>query len=165
MKPLFTALLLTFFTCSFSQSKTIKAAITNADSIWLVSHELTYQKIVKDVPNGGYTKMILIVEKGEINYKIIKEKIRLNDSSKNKLIKILTQPNNDSLIQKMRCFTPHHALIFFNKKKISFLDICFGCENFESSKGVGTKDIYAPKAMWKELEKFFLAQGIQYFPQ
>ena len=151
-----------FLNNTFSQlkTKTIKEAINKADSIWLVSHTLTYQRIIKDNKENAITTMVLIVNNGRVNHKIIKEKIEIAKSEKSKLINILTQKNKDSLIEEMQCFLPHHSILFFKNNKVAYLDICFGCKNLIASKGLGIKDINYPKIMWKQLEELFLTHQI-----
>ncbi len=144
------------------KSNKVKEAILNADTVLLVSHNLTEQKIVEDKPGGGVRKSPPIVLRGRPNKKIIHETVLLNSGLKNQLISILTQPNNDGEMKAMQCFLPHHSILLIKGGKTSFIEICFACQNLVTSNEIGTSDINYPKIMWKQLETFFKSQGIKY---
>ena len=144
------------------KSNTVKEAILKADTVLLVSHNLTEQRIVEDKIGGGVRKSPPIVLRGRPNKKIIRETVLLNGVLKNQLISILTQPNNEGEINSMRCFLPHHSILLIKNGKTSFIEICFACQNLLASKGVGISDINSPKVMWTQLETFFSSQGIKY---
>lgn len=144
------------------KSSTVKQAILSADTVLLVSHNLTQQKIIKDKVGGGIIKSPSIVVRHRPNKKIIHETILLKDNLKEQLIKILIQPNIDTEIKSMKCFLPHHAILLIKNGKTSYIEICFACQNLIASKGIGISDINYPKAMWTQLETFFLSLGIKY---
>jgi hypothetical protein len=144
------------------KSNTVKEAILKADTVLLVSHNLTEQKIVEDKPGGGVRKSPPIVLGGRPNQKIIHETVLLNDVLKNQLISILTQPNNEGEINQIKCFLPHHSILLIKGGKTSYIEICFACQNLVASKGIGISDINYPKVLWTQLEAFFSSQGIKY---
>lgn len=144
------------------KSNTVKEAVLNADTVLLVSHNLTEQKIVEDKVGGGIRKSPPIVSKGRPNKKIIHETVVLNKTLKERLITILTQPNHDPERNQIKCFLPHHSILFIKNGKTSYIEICFACEQLLASNGIGTSDINYPKIMWTQLEAFFSSLGIKY---
>ena len=132
----------------------------NADSIILVSHLTTYVPIVDDKTNeriGSYH----LVEKNKVNYKIIKERYSLNKKEADSIAKIIITPNNDSTIEDIRCFMPHHGILIFKKSKCSYFDICFGCRHFITSKDIKLSDELDDKT-WNVLESFFRNRKLNY---
>ena len=141
---------------------TVREAILTADTVLLVSHNLTEQRIVDDKIGGQVRKSPPVVLRGRPNKKIIHETALLNSVLKNQLIAILTQPNNEGERNSMRCFLPHHSILLIKNGKTSFIEICFACKNLLASKGVGISDINYPTVMWTQLESFFSSQGIKF---
>ena len=137
------------------KSKTVKEAILKADTVLLVSHNLTEQRIIEDKIGGGVRKSPPIVLRGRPNKKIIHETVLLNGVLKKQLIAILTQPNNDGEINSMKCFLPHHSILLIKGGKTSYIEICFACQNLVASIGIGISDINYPKVLWTQLEAFF----------
>ncbi len=142
-------------------SKTVKDAILISDSVLLVSHNLTEQKIVQD-EIVKIRKSPPIVLNGRPNKKIIHESVLLTAYLKNQLISILTQPNHDSERNLIKCFLPHHSILLIKNGKTSYIEICFECERLLASQGIGLSDINYPKLMCKQLETFFSSLGIKY---
>jgi len=149
---------------SYGQIKTntVKQAILSADTVLLVSHDLTNQRIVEDNVGGGVRKSPPIVLRQRPNKKIIRETVLLNHQLRLQVVKILTQPNNDGEIKLMSCFLPHHSILLIKNGKTSSIEICFACQQLVASKGVGLSDIHYPKIMWTQLENLFLSLGIKY---
>ena len=144
------------------KSKTVKEAILKADTILLVSHNLTEQRIIEDKNGGRVRKSPPIVLRGRPNKKIIHETVLLNANLKRELIIILTQPNNDEETKSMQCFLPHHSILLIKGGKTSYIELCFACRNLSASIGIGITDIKSPTIMWTQLESFFKSQNIKY---
>lgn len=133
---------------------------TNSDSIILVSHLTTYIPIVDDNTNeriGSYR----LVEKNKVNYKIIKERYELDKKEADSIAKIIITPNNDSIIEDIKCFMPHHGILIFKKGRCSYFDICFGCRHFVTSKDIKLSDELDDKT-WNALESFFRNRKLNY---
>lgn len=144
------------------KSKTVKDAILKADTILIVSHNLTEQRIMED-KNGGRVRISPpIVLRGRPNKKIIHETVLLDENLKKELIRILTQPNNDGETKSMQCFLPHHSILLIKGGKTSYIELCFACQNLSASSGIGITDIKYPTIMWTQLESFFKSQNIKY---
>jgi hypothetical protein len=154
-----------FFTLSsslFGQSLTDKVyqIFTAADSVILVSHLTTYIPIVDDSTHeriGSYR----LVEKNKVNYKIIKERYQLDKKEVDSVAQIIITPNNDSIIEDIKCFMPHHGILIFKKGKCSYFDICFGCRHFVTSKNIKLSDELDDKT-WNALENFFRNRKLNY---
>lgn len=134
--------------------------INSADTILLVSHEETAGIATID-KTGKYIPLPKLVIKGNPNYNIIKEKLILNNTQIKNLSKILIRPFKDSVVEAGRCFIPHHAIFLIKNKKLSYIDICFGCRVFETSRDL--KRLYKfEEQKWAELENFFINLGFKY---
>ena len=149
---------------SFAQfkSNTVRQAILTADTVLLVSHNMTYQKIVEDKPGGKTRDSPPIVINQKINWKIIHESVVLTDSLKRRVINILTRPIINGDRNQMMCFMPHHSILLITKGKTYFIEICFACQRLVASKEIGISDIGYRDKMWPELEKLFSSVGIKY---
>lgn len=56
---------------------------------------------------------------------------------------------------------PHHAIFFIKNGTASYIDICFSCRGFDTSKDL--RRLYAfDIRKWTELRNFFLRFGIKY---
>lgn len=142
------------------KTSTVRAAILSADTVLIVSHNLTYGDVIQE--GSEPIPPPLIVENERPNSKIIHETVILTDSLRNRLIKILTESNKSGRIEMAGCFMPHHAVLLTKNGKTSFIEICFGCRRIFASDDIGTDDIQYAQKMWVDLERFFSANGIHY---
>ncbi len=150
------------FSSGFGQSLNNKVyqKFIAADSVILVSHLTTYIPIVDDSTHeriGSYR----LVEKNKVNYKIVKERYQLDKNEIDSIAQIIITPNNDSIIQDIKCFMPHHGILIFKRGKCSHFDICFGCRHFITSKDIKISDELDDKT-WKSLEVFFRNRKLNY---
>lgn len=125
--------------------------ITQADSVILLSHLTTYELI-------GSPRLVV---QNKLNQKIIKERYRLNASEMDTIARILITPNTDREIKNNRCFMPHHGIVIYKMGKCAFLDICFTCQHFVTSKDILLSDELSEQT-WKMLEQFFRVRGLRY---
>ena len=132
----------------------------SADSVILVSH-LTTQVPIYDENTHQRIGIYRLVEKSKVNYKIIKERYSLDKNETDSIAKIIITPNNDSTIEDIRCFMPHHGILIFKKGKCSYFDICFGCRHFVTSKDIKLTDELDDKT-WNALESFFRNRKLNY---
>ena len=152
----------TIFLSGFGQNINNKVyqKFVTADSVIIVSHLTTYIPIVDDKTNeriGSYR----LVEKNKVNYKIIKEQYQLDKKEIDSIAAIIITPNNDSIIQDISCFMPHHGILMFKKGKCSYFDICFGCRHFITSKDIKLSDELDDKT-WNAFESFFRNRKFKY---
>ena len=135
--------------------------IKSADTVLLVSHEITAGVAIVDDSTGKQIPLPKLTIAGKPNYAIIKERQIITDSQLDTLINILTRPFQDHKIEGAKCFMPHHAIFLIKKNKTSYFDICFGCYQFDTSKDLSK--IYAfDNRKWAELHDFFLKLGFKY---
>lgn len=150
------------FSSGFGQSsnnKVYKKFIT-ADSVILVSHLTTFIPIIDDSTHeriGSYR----LVENNKVNYKIVKQRYQLDKKEIDTVAQIIITLNNDSIIEDIKCFMPHHGILIFKKGKCSYFDICFGCRHFITSKDIKLSDELDDKT-WKTLESFFRNRKLNY---
>lgn len=129
-----------------------------ADSVLLVSHLTTYGPVVNET-NGSHSYRL--VEKNKVNYKIIKEQYLLDAKEVDSIAKTIITPNRDSIIEKIKCFMPHHGILMFKKGKCSYFDICFGCRRFVTSKDIKLSDELDDET-WNALKSFFVNRNLTY---
>src|SRR6476469_7142857 len=119
---------------AFGQFKTttIREAILKADTVMLVSHNLTEQRIM-DEGTGKVKSSPPILLQQRPNKSIIRESTVLSDSARGQLVEILTQPNQGKY-EMMNCFLPHHSILLFKNGKAASVEICFACQILKPSK-------------------------------
>jgi hypothetical protein len=133
--------------------------LETADSVLITSHEVTYGPQPIDPETGEADETPLVVVNNQLNEKIIKEKAWLTRHQIIELRKIVRQaPKKRTEVNF--CLEPHHAILAFHQGKISYLDLCFSCNNFISCPNidVNTKNLLR----WNTLEAFFKKQGFTY---
>jgi hypothetical protein len=158
---LFAFLLLQINAYGQLEKKSVKVSILSADTVLIVSHDLTYSEII-DRKTGKKAMSPPVVVNQRSNIDIIHEKVILSDSLKNQLIRILTKPNGNTKYDMARCFLPHHSILLMKSGKTSYIEICFDCKRLDASKTIETSDIHYSKEMWTELKDFFIRSGIKY---
>lgn len=146
----------------FSQGKTIDIILKNADSVILVSHEMTSSSTNIIIDSlGNKINLESIITKGKLNEQITKEKLVLSEQQVFALSNILSKRYKPSRIISMsQCFDPHHSVIIYKKAKISYIDLCFGCQDFETSRDIQGLEIKEDK--WEELYLLFKKYGFKY---
>jgi hypothetical protein len=154
-------LILTFPLTSFAQKDAwLLTKLKNADTILLVSHEVTAGIAIVD-STGKHIPLPKLLVGGMPNYSIVKEQRVLSGSQLDTFIKIFARPFQSRTIEMAKCFIPHHAVFIIKNGKTSYVDICFGCQRFETSKDM--QQLYAfDNRKWKELEDFFVKLGFIY---
>lgn len=138
---------------------TLKKKMITADSIVLVSHIAPPEIYRSGIDNPNDFKLLI---KGKVNEKVIKEKKVLNNKLTGTLSNIVSHPFSDSIEEKGMCFIPHHAILIYKSKKISFIDLCFLCQEFETSSDIKIPAGDFDLAIWKSLKLFFRKQGFKY---
>ena len=152
---------ISFSTCSQENSNWLCKKLRLADSVLLVSHELTAGIAIIDDRTGKSIPLPKLMISGKPNYKIFKERQIIKDTSLVTLTKILGRPFQGHTIEVSMCFMPHHAILIFHNGKTSYFDICFSCRQFITSKDLEKISAF-DNQKWAELEDFFLTQGFKY---
>jgi hypothetical protein len=138
----------------------LSVKMKNADTVLLVSHEVTAGVQIEDSLGNRMSLPKLIVN-GRPNNAIIKEQQIITGAQLDTFTKILVRPFADRTIETGKCFMPHHAVFIIKKSQISYLDICFGCRGFNTSKDL--RQLYAfDNRKWTELERYFVKLGFKY---
>ena len=109
---------------------------------------------------GWYYKKILV--NGQPNKTIIREIYTLDKISRDSLSTILTTPNNDSIIQDIKCFEPHHSILIYTKGKCAYFDICFSCRHFITSKDIKVENDELSDKSWETLKLFFQNRNLNF---
>ena len=137
----------------------VKKKLESADSILLVSHQDTEGVKVVDSLGRNVALPALII-RNTPNYKIFTERKIIDSAERNTLVKILEHPSGKKIEIGM-CFMPHHAILIFKSGNVSYIEICFGCRRFETSKDLKKLGAFdSPK--WAELEAYFKKLGFKY---
>jgi hypothetical protein len=137
----------------------IKKLVINSDSVIVTSHYDQYSTVKED---GQYFFDKRLVIRNSINMTIVKEIKRLSDSSVLKLSNIISKPFSDREIERGLCFMPHHTIYIYKKSKISYLDICLMCGEFETSKDIKFRVKDFDQLTWTNLEEFLHSEGFTY---
>ena len=171
-------LILFVFGTTVAQTKnntmSLKQKILLADSVVLISHEVTAEYSFGEVPDwdiadttmnlkkwkATHPKPLAFLEKGTFNRKIILESISLNDTNKAKLISVLLRPKKTKTLTLVKCDEPRHSILIYKKNKVSYIDICFTCMRIHTSKNIHLYLYNFDKRKWTELEQFFKTNGL-----
>ena len=154
--------------------KLLRQKIKTADSIIIISHEVTAEYGARMAPDWDIrdTSMNLkkwyklhplplkFFERGKLNKKIIVESLLLVDSNKNVLSKILLRQVLIKSLTYAKCDEPRHTIIIYKNSKQTFIDICFGCRRTHTSKDIDFSEFYLDEQKWNDLENFFKANGL-----
>lgn len=132
-----------------------------ADAVWLVSHEATAGDVEVDKAGHELPYPALLV-RGRPNEAIIKEKRLIKGAELAELIKILGRPFRDHSTVSSQCFTPHHALFIRKGSRTSYVDSCFGCHVYNSSRDLWPVLENFDARRWRELQAYFKCKGFIY---
>lgn len=138
----------------------LREKLKNADTVLVVSHEVTVGIGLVDSA-GNHIPLPKLLVGGKPNYAIFRERQQLSGAQLDTFIKIFARPFQDKGIEMAKCFMPHHAVFIMKSGKISWVDICFGCRRFDTSKDL--EKLYAfDSRKWTELENFLVRLGFKY---
>lgn len=161
MLTIISFVMLTSWSTASAQANTwLRQKLKNADTVLLVSHEVTAGiAIIDSVGKNIPLPKLLIDEKP--NYSIFKEQKVLSGAQLDTFINIFTRPFESRTIEMGKCFMPHHAILIIKNGNTSYVDICFGCQRFDTSKDMQT--LYAlDNRKWTEIYDFFVKLGFKY---
>ncbi len=128
----------------------------------IVSHEPIDGIDIYDEQTGKSAKPAPLLVENRLNEQIVKESFRVTGSQLDTLASILARPKADKKIKTSRCFIPHHAILVYNGKNISYADICFSCRRIISSGKMNLFEGDFDDQKWKELLAFYQGYGVKY---
>ncbi len=132
----------------------IKKKFLESDTILLIRHT---GRIETGVNPQNENPPIMINER--INNSIIKTKYVAKRKDVDILLESIFDSTNEYIPKKCG-FNPHHAIVLIKAKKISFINICFACEEFETSKDLIWIRNFSFKN-WKNLETLFTSKKLK----
>jgi hypothetical protein len=140
----------------------LKSKIINSDKIEILSHEDLY--IAKEKPEIDKSYWTRIVNEEKPNKSIIKERIKLDKISTDELLSILINEHVAySPAESAYSFFPNHSILIYKNGKCSYIEICFGCNNYAISEDIIIdKNVLKTEQDWKNLEHFFRIRNIKY---
>ena len=145
-----------------SRSGLLISKFKNADSVFVVSHDLVSGSTDEAIDqNGKSVSLPGLIVNGRLNAQVTKQKVLLTSKQIDTLLSILTVRSKDLVSSQGACFIPHHAIIIVTKDKTSFIDLCFQCLSFRTSDDI-SRDVVLLKTKWVKLEKYFINRGLTY---
>jgi len=158
------AFLLLFFSQGSSQQRLqiLGSKLLAADSVFIVSHEATAGISIVDEKTRRPLPPPKLIVNSQLNAAIIHEKCRLTDTALQRFATIITRPFQDTVIERVMCFIPHHAVVLYSKGKPSYIDMCFGCLGIATSKDITITADDFDFRKWNELVAFFRQKGMIY---
>jgi hypothetical protein len=156
--------ILVWHLCLNGQSRFVSLAqkLKSADSVLIVSHEATAGIVIVDEETGIKHEPPELVKNGQANRSIIRESRVLSDTALQQLSRILLRPFDDTEIEIGKCFIPHHGILIYNNRAISFIDMCFPCKGISTSKDIHLTIRDFDDRKWDDLIAFFKSTGFKY---
>ncbi len=107
----------------------------------------------------------VVDKKLAVNTSGIKDRVTLNDDTKNKLFNYLFVDNCPDDSSVAGCFNPRHCVLFYNEQEeiIAYFEVCLDCGTYETSEGMKINDICLERV--SALYKIFKQAGIKYFDE
>ena len=127
----------------------------------LISHILTAGSTDLVVDSAGKEVSPKLMVKGKLNRQILTEEQIIKGNDLDALLGILSRPNQDSIINQGGCFIPRQSIILIKNHSTSFIDICFHCDSYRTSKDLKNIPVFDNKR-WTELEAYFRKHGLKY---
>ncbi len=146
--------------------------ILSADSVVIISHEVTAEfgateqfyeidtSMTLDMWKLLHPPLLKYLENGNLNKAIVKESLKLTDSNKINLIRILLRPVILKKLTYLKCNEPRHSVIIYKGIQESYIDICFGCRRIHTSKDIDFAEFYFDDQKWLSLKGFFKTNGL-----
>jgi hypothetical protein len=152
--------IITFLGFSQNMHGWISQKFKNADTILLVSHDDTQGYAFVDSAGNRLPNPKLFLG-NKPNYTIIKERRIISGRDLDSLIQILAGHFIDSIVTGSGCYMPHHTIFIFRDGELSYIDLCFWCRSFTTSKDLDEMHAF-DKRTWDELENYFRKFGFKY---
>ncbi|GAA4504729.1 hypothetical protein GCM10023172_31470 [Hymenobacter ginsengisoli] len=151
---------LTCSTAPIQKADWLIAKINAADTVILASHKGTAGDVEVDAHDNELPFPKLIIA-GKPNYKILIEHQTITGAQRTVLGQILARPFQDAASVTAHCFSPHHAVFIIKNGRTSYLDICFDCHGYTSSKDLARLGDFDTRK-WIELKQYFKKLGFRY---
>lgn len=135
--------------------------LKNADSVVLVSHIDHTLNVLADGDVEAISRQPLVINSLP-NNRIIKERRVINSSSLDTLVKILLLNSNDDSFEKASCYMPHHTIFLFKENDLSYIDFCFQCQRFETSKDLLNAIVDIGNQKMEKIRLFYKSLGFNY---
>jgi len=142
--------------CQQDRLARLKELVLRSDSVFLVSHKMLGAVITE----GNRKRHTKLIDKNKIDQSLVIKKIAIGRTDRDTLAALLTQPNMDRTIETAKCFLPAHAIVFLNKKRYSFIEICFTCQRIQTSNDITLTESDFSRNKWTEIKRFFKNKGI-----
>jgi len=139
----------------------IMAIKQGADSVWILSHEVTGVYIGYDDSQSKSHERVLF-EDDILDSTLLKESRLLGGVERSQLARILAKPNTESKIEMAKCFMPHHAIVWRKMGKVSWIEVCFSCQKMRGSDDLKLTILEPDNAKWAELRSLFKKIGLTY---
>ena len=97
----------------------------------------------------------------KLNREIVKEERIIAKAAIDSLIKILVPQTKSLTPLQGGCFVSRQSIILIKGSQTSYIDICFRCCSYETSKDLQNIPAF-DKQRWTELEKYFRQRGLTY---
>lgn len=144
--------------CQRDKISNFKKMILKADSVYLVSHQIT--EVVVKFPKGN--KLLKLISSNRVNYNLLIEKINLyKEEDRNRIFTILTKTISENETEMAKCIFPENAIIIVNKKKYSFIDLSFSCHRVLTSNDLSLNEFDFDTQKWDQLKNFFIEMGVK----
>ena len=135
----------------------IKDKFFNADTILLTGH----LGRVDSGDNSRVTNPAVIIN-GKLNDSIIKTRYIVKKGEIDSMLSNMLDTSSEYVPKKCG-FNPHHAIILIKGKSLSYINICFDCQEFETSEDLKWLNKFDFNN-WKNLEAFYVNRKVRYYP-
>jgi hypothetical protein len=98
---------------------------------------------------------------GRINKKIVIERYKLTNQDKEGINNIFLRQVNLDTVQMIKCDQPAHSILLYHDKKLSYIDICFGCKKIHTSNNINLDESNFDDQKWNELKYYFKSKGLE----
>lgn len=148
---------LIYYGKSYSQgiATNLESKFHSADSIILIKHLSTNSPIIVDDRTGKSSKQRRLFSGNRLNNAIVTKRKKIDSNQISSLLNLLIAQESKISRQTMQCFIPRHAIIIYKQHKISYIDICFECLNFETSADIIFGKYVWDRQKWSKLQKYF----------
>jgi hypothetical protein len=147
--------------------------ILSADSIFLIYHSITKEyapriglfndkEEIIGFSNDSFPSFLILPN--EVNPGIILDRIKLSDTRRNDVVRILSNDIDIEDIVSLKCDQPRHAILIYHGKKQSYIDVCFSCLKIHTSDNLKFIGHGIPLSKWKWLRELFVNSNIKEFP-
>jgi hypothetical protein len=139
----------------------IMAIKQDADSVWILSHEVTGVYIGYDDGKSKSEERVLF-KAGKLDTSLVKETHLLTKTERSQLARLLARPNSETKIEMAKCFMPQHAIVCRKAGNVSWIEVCFSCQKIRGSKNLKSAIPELDNPKWAALRSLFKQMGMTY---